>query len=304
MRAKKNLGQNFLADKSIAKRIVAAGEIKKEDNVWEIGPGKGVLTEIMIQQGCRLTCFEIDSDLIPGLHSKFGKAINLINADILKIDWQKQIQESLELKEKGEIKGKNALIANIPYSITSPLLDKLLLYSGFFDVIILMLQKEVAQRLASSPGNKNYGALTIKAQFYFDIKSLFKVSANRFRPRPKVDSMVVSLKPRAVYPLPDNYKNDKQAVRLFWQLIEACFHSRRKTIKNNLKSILSAQEIILLEKELLKRKPDLTVSSAQSGKQPETRMISYDLSFRGEQLSETDYINLCDTIIDIRRRLC
>ncbi|MBW6515382.1 MAG: 16S rRNA (adenine(1518)-N(6)/adenine(1519)-N(6))-dimethyltransferase RsmA [Candidatus Cloacimonetes bacterium] len=282
---KRALGQNFLIDKNIAANIVKSAEIEKDEEVWEIGPGKGILTEELIKAGSRLTCFEIDRDLIPWLKDRFNDSINLIPQDVLKANWAEILSNIERLKnERSQI----VLVANIPYNITSPLLYKLSDYADYFRIIVLMLQKEVADRLTASAGSKSYGVLTLKVQYNFKVKKLFKVPRHLFRPQPKVDSEVIRLIKR----------EDKEDIRnpdLFWQIVETAFHLRRKTLKNNLSAILSKQELQFLT-EIFE------ANDNQEGKQnKETKSHhKYNLSRRGESLDEKDFVDLYHHINNIR----
>ncbi len=268
---KKKFGQNFLIDKNITRKIAAAGELKKNDIVWEIGPGRGILTEELLKTGASVTAFEIDDDLIPQLEQKFSTAANfhLLHQDILTADWSKLF---------GEAENKITIVANIPYNITSPLLRKITQHREMFHRIVLMIQKEVAERIISLPGNKTYGVLSLKVQHYFTVKKIMKVPPHLFIPKPNVDSMVISLTPYQ-----NSFKPDNE--QLFWQIVESGFHSRRKTLKNNLLNILSKDELeqlrLLLEEQENNDK--------------------FSLSSRGEILDEKDYILLYNLIRSIRK---
>ena len=161
-----DLGQNFLTDSSVAEKIAEAARIQADDEVWEIGPGTGILTEAILAYKPKLTAFELDGRLIPVLSKKFPDRLQLIHADILKVDWD-------ELTQNTPIK----LLSNLPYQITSPLLALIEKHHKSFSTIVLMLQKEVGQRLAAKAGTKAYGAITLRMRLIFDIETLLEVPA-------------------------------------------------------------------------------------------------------------------------------
>lgn len=224
-RHKKSLGQHFLTDKNIIRKIVASANLKEGDAVWEVGPGKGILTRELLEHHINLTCFEIDSYLWLYLENHFGKVITLIKGDVLKTNWD------LLFTEK-QIK----VVANIPYQITSPFLFRVIKNVEHFSQIVLMIQKEVAIRINAKPGNKDYSLLSLKMQFYFNCKYLFTVKPHLFKPPPKVDSAVISLIPRE-----DKPQIDDEA--LLWKIVDASFRNRRKMLRRNLREILSKDKL-------------------------------------------------------------
>jgi len=246
---KKSLGQHFLTDKNIVRKIVNIADIQASDFVWEVGPGKGILTEELLQTGCDLTAFEIDEKLYPLLEEKFSNKLNLIKKDILKADW-----EDFFPNEKVKI------VANLPYQITSPFLFKVVSFAEKFSQIVIMIQKEVAQRINAEIGTKDYSILTLKMQFYFDVSYGFTVKPHLFYPKPKVDSAVIKLIPRQDKPEIEDEK-------FFWKIVETAFRNRRKMLRNNLKAILSSEQIEELSKE-------------------------FDLSRRGETFLEKEFVDL------------
>lgn len=281
---KKMFGQNFLIDKNIAAKIANLADIKKGDLVWEIGPGKGILTDELLKKGCQLTCFEIDRDLIPLLSEKYGDKIYLVAEDVLRTNWDRLLAKTEQSKStKHEI----SIVANIPYNITSPLLYKVTRYADFFRSIVIMVQKEFAERLVSSPGTKNYGVLSLKVQYNFAVKKLFKVPRHLFIPEPGVDSEVIKLLPRAD-------KNEIEDLELFWKIVEAAFMSRRKTLKNNLGNLLSKQSLQNLTAIIEKRR-SATLTESASAEKP----LCFDLNSRGESLDEKAFIDLYHLIRDI-----
>jgi len=247
IRPKKRFGQHFLIDEHIANNIITHADLHTGDIVWEIGPGLGALTNKLLQQNINLRLFEIDHDLIPALQAKYAGKCNILNADILKIDWQK------------EIAGKPfKIVTNLPYQISSPFLYKVVEHAQYLQCVVVMLQKEVAKRLSAKPCCKDYGVLTLKTQFYFDIEYLFDVPQSSFKPPPSVMSAVVRLTPRVNVPVLNDH-------RTFWQLVERCFVSRRKTLRNNLRGY-------------------------------DVDNVPLDLSRRAEELCEEEFVKLFDTV--------
>jgi 16S rRNA (adenine1518-N6/adenine1519-N6)-dimethyltransferase len=182
-RAKRRLGQHFLADPRILARIADALEAGPQDTVLEIGPGQGGLTGALVERAGEVIAIEKDRDLIPSLEARFP-TVKLIEGDALDLDWHAQVPSSF------------LLAGNIPYNITSPLLDKALL-PPLPRRIVFLVQKEVADRVTASPGTPEYGALTVGIQSVARAERLFTVAAGAFQPRPKVDSAVLRLTPLA-----------------------------------------------------------------------------------------------------------
>ena len=178
-KAKKKYGQNFLNDSNLSDEILDIANITEETEVLEIGPGLGFLTEKLIENSKFLTAFEIDDDLIPILNKKFESKQNfkLIHQDFMEADLKKFFEDKKNVK----------VVANIPYYITSPIINKLLEYRENIDEIYLMVQKEVAERIASQPHSKNMSLLTHAVQFYAEAEYLFTVPKEKFDPVPKVD---------------------------------------------------------------------------------------------------------------------
>lgn len=260
-RHKKSLGQHFLKDKNIVKKIADLAEIKENELVWEVGPGKGILTQELILQKSNLTCFEIDESLYPILHEKFGNDINLINKDILRIDWKEY------LKNK-QIK----IVANLPYQITSPFLFRVTEHATNFKRVVVMIQKEVAERINAGVGTKDYGKLSLKMQFYFNVEYGFTVKPHLFFPPPKVDSAVIILTPRKDKP-------DLEDERFFWRVVEIAFQNRRKMLRRNLRIILSKEKIEELGANCMIK-----------------------LTRRGETLTEKDFIELYEAIRKLQNK--
>ena len=183
---KKKYGQNFLNDSSLSDKILDIASIDKNTEVLEIGPGLGFLTEKLITNSKFLTSFEIDDDLIPILKKKFGKYENfdLVHKDFLEVDLSEFLRNKKNVK----------VVANIPYYITSPIINKLIEYRENISEIYLMVQKEVAERISSKPHSKNMSLLTHAVQFYAEAEYLFTVPKEKFDPIPKVDSAFLGIK--------------------------------------------------------------------------------------------------------------
>ncbi|KLO23001.1 MULTISPECIES: 16S rRNA (adenine(1518)-N(6)/adenine(1519)-N(6))-dimethyltransferase RsmA [unclassified Marinitoga] len=224
---KKSLGQNFLSTQEYAKKIVEKAEIKKGDIVIEIGAGAGTLTEELINSGATILAFEIDERLKPLLEERF-KSFNNIKIefmDFLKADLSKVSSPKY--------------VANIPYYITSPILEKIFLETPNFQSAILMVQKEYSQRMLAKSG-KNYSPLSIFVQFFCNVEKLFDIPPHAFIPNPKIDSTVVKLTPKKN--IPDINK------KRFFKFVHIAFSQRRKTIKNNLKILFNDKTDNILEK--------------------------------------------------------
>lgn len=219
----KSLGQNFLIDGNIVRNIVKGANITKEDYVLEIGPGIGTLTEELGLNAKKVVAVELDDSLLPVLDETLEKYdnIEIIHGDILKIDINKIIQEKLG---GGPIK----VVANLPYYVTTPIIGKLLEDSLGIDSIIVMVQKEVADRIVAKPGNKTYGSLSIFVNFYSDPEIILGVPKTVFTPQPKIDSAVIKLNIKDN--LPDIDKDQ------FFKVVKAGFSKRRKTILNCISS--------------------------------------------------------------------
>ena len=235
--AKKKYGQNFLEDSELSERIIEISGVSKDTEVIEIGPGLGFLTEKLIENSKHLTACEIDDDLIPVLNKKFQGRDNfsLIHEDFMIADL------SIFLNGKKNIK----VVANIPYYITSPIINKLIEYRGNISEIYLMVQKEVAERIASQAGSKNMSLLTHAVQFYADAEYLFTVPKEKFTPVPKVDSAFLKIK------MFDDERYAKQISEgEYFKYLKTAFSNKRKSIANNLSGEGYSKEVIgnILEK--------------------------------------------------------
>ncbi len=223
---RKRWGQNFLTDLNMAKKIVQAIQTPPPRFLWEIGPGKGVLTQFLIETGDPYMGIEIDPQLVQQLREQWGQKPNviLVQEDILAFPWEAGFR-----KFPGH---QVVVIGNIPYNITSPILFKLFEHSPDISEAILMVQKEVAERLIASPGSKAYGILGIMAGIHARVEYLFTVPSARFYPRPKVDSAVVRL----------TFRTDVlatiQDLNMFKHIVRISFQQRRKMLKNSLIPLL------------------------------------------------------------------
>ena len=233
---KKRLGQNFLTDDRVLERIVQAAEIDQNVGVIEIGPGLGALTEKLAQEARQVLAIELDNRLIPILEERFDDDphVTIIQGDALKIDFHQLINQMKEVREVN-------VVANLPYYITSPILIHLLQNRFPFRRLVVMVQKEVANRLVALPGTKEYGSLSVFAQYFALVRQVFTVPRHVFIPQPNVDSSVVRFDLLASPAV--NVINEP----FFFQLVRASFAKRRKTLVNALyavySSILSKAEI-------------------------------------------------------------
>lgn len=219
----KSLGQNFLINENILNEIIEAADITKDDVVLEIGTGIGTLTSKLCERAKRVVAVEIDKNLLPILNETLSayQNIDIINKDILKTD----INE--ELKSLG-INQKVKVVANLPYYITTPIIMKILEEKVNVSVMVLMLQKEVANRINAQHSTKDYGSLSIAVQYYCDTQIVCKVPKNSFIPEPNVDSLVIKLTAN------EKRKVEIEDEELFFKLVRGSFAKRRKTILNSL----------------------------------------------------------------------
>ena len=256
----KSLGQNFLVDDSVPRDIVSGADVNKEDLAIEIGPGVGTLTAQLLKTAKRVVAIELDNDLIPILEQELGGNPNftLIHNDALKVDFNEIIGDEQSVK----------LVANLPYYVTTPIIVKLLKEKYNFKSLTIMIQKEVAERMAAEPGNKDYGALSLLVQYYCNTEIVRKVPPACFIPRPKVDSIVIRLEKL------DNPRVEVQNEKLFFDIIRNAFNMRRKTLWNGVKNI-----------GLPKEKLEEAFSEA-----------NVDPKRRGETLSIEEFAALADAI--------
>ena len=214
----KRLGQNFLIDPNIVRKIVALAELRPGDHVLEIGPGRGILTEALSRAAGHVTAVEVD----PRLHAYLEtRQAELLNVELVCDDALAYPVESLPMG--------TVVVANLPYYISTPLLFRLLNQRGRFPRMVLMLQDEVADRLVAQPGGSDYGVLSVMAHYAADITKAFRVSAQCFRPRPDVASAVVLLR------MQDRTRLSPKEEVTFRALVKAAFAHRRKTLVNSLR---------------------------------------------------------------------
>ena len=232
----KKFGQNFLIDTHVLDKIIRSAEITKEDMVLEIGPGIGTMTQYLAEAAGKVVAVEIDRNLIPILSETLKDYANvrIINEDVLKVDIRKLAEEE---NEGRPIK----VVANLPYYITTPIIMGLFENQVPVESITVMVQKEVAQRMQTGPGSKDYGALSLAVQYYADPYIVANVPPNCFMPRPKVGSAVIRLTRHAVPPV------EVEDEKLMFSVIRAAFNQRRKTLYNGLKNSGEFEEEIIRE---------------------------------------------------------
>lgn len=265
---KKRLGQNFLIEQNVVDNIIESVDIKEDDYILEIGPGIGGMTEKLLKEAKKVIAVEIDKGLIRILEDLFQDKDNLvlISDDFLKLDINELIKEQADGK-------KVKVVANLPYYITTPIIMKLLESKAPVEMITVMVQKEVANRMAATPGNKQYGAITVALNYYASLRLVTNISRNCFIPAPNVDSAVVELKVHDKPPV------DVKSEELFFRMIKAGFAQRRKTLLNTL----------FARGELGIEKSDLREILDGSG---------IGSSVRGETLSIQDFAKLTNVIYD------
>ncbi|WP_059105319.1 16S rRNA (adenine(1518)-N(6)/adenine(1519)-N(6))-dimethyltransferase RsmA [Shouchella shacheensis] len=265
---KKSLGQNFLIDTNVLHNIVEASGVGEEDGVIEIGPGIGALTEQLARASKKVVAFEIDERLISVLVDTLSPYDNVqvIHSDVLKADVRASIEDMF-----ADVRHVH-VVANLPYYVTTPILMKLLEDKLPLASITVMIQAEVAERIAARPGTKEYGALSIAAQYYAEAEAVLHVPASVFVPQPRVDSAVLRLTLRetpAVEVLDEDW---------FFKVFHASFANRRKTLLNNLVHNLAGKE----------KKPEVEQALAQVGMDPRRR---------GETLSLEEFAALSDALL-------
>lgn len=264
LRPRKRLGQTFLVDRTILRKIVEAGDLHWEDQVLEIGAGVGTLTQALAEHCHRVLAVEIDRGLFTILQQVLGgrPQVTLVHGDALHLDFEHLLGEE----------GRWKVIANLPYSVATPLLTRLLDLSGRFSLLLLMVQAEVAERLMASPGKKAYGSLTVLTQYHADVRSVMRVSPRAFYPKPQVDSVMLKLEP---LPIPRVAPRD---VALFFRLVRAAFAHRRKILAN---ALIQSDWVTLDRQEL----------------QTVLRRAGIDPSRRGETLTVQEFQALADELL-------
>ena len=254
---KRPLGQNFLVDPHIAQNIIQLANIQPGEHVVEIGPGKGILTQLLINKANSLTAVELDPRLAKDIQSRFGNTPNfkLIEGDAAKFDYA-----SLG-------KGLN-VVSNLPYYAATHIMKKLIHYRDHINSMTLMLQKEVVDRLTAVPGNREYGSLSVYVQYYCEVQRLLEIPNTAFSPKPKIDSSLISLTPLS------QPRVQVENSKLFFKLVNSAFLHKRKMLKNNLKNWEH-----LFNKE-----------------NGQARMAGIDLNRRGETLSLEDFADLANHV--------
>ena len=271
---KKSLGQNFLIEPNVLSRIVDHAEVTDKTGVIEIGPGIGALTEQLARRAKRVIAFEIDQRLLPILNETLEpyKNVTVIHQDVLEANLNKAIKDSFHDCEEIMV------VANLPYYVTTPIIMKLLEEKLPLKGIVVMLQKEVADRISAVPSTKEYGSLSIAVQYYTEAKTVMTVPKTVFVPQPNVDSAIIRLLVR-----------DKPIVEIedenfFFRIVRASFAQRRKTLLNNLVHYL----------------PN---GKEQKGKIEEALLeIGIDGKRRGESLSIEEFAKLSDHLVKIVSR--
>lgn len=232
---KKSLGQNFLIDKNFVDKIIDQADISGE-NVLEIGPGIGTITYEMAKQAKKVLAIEIDENLIPILEKNLEEFDNtlVINDDILKVDLKKLVED--------QFKGQSfKLVSNLPYYITTPIIEMIITSDLPCTDMTIMVQKEVGQRMVASEKDKEYSSLSVFVKFYSDAKLLINLPKSVFMPQPKIDSTILNLRLRLY---DENVDKD-----LLFQLVRAGFNKRRKTILNSLSDVRDKKELKIAFKE-------------------------------------------------------
>lgn len=255
-KARKRFGQNFLHDPGVIEKIIRSISPKPDDAMVEIGPGLGAITEEILALNPRLQVVELDRDLIPVLRTKFFNypEFRIHEADALNFDFS-QLVTDRPLR----------IVGNLPYNISTPLIFHLLAQSGVVQDMHFMLQKEVVQRMAATPGDNNYGRLGIMTQYFCKVQPLFEVGPGAFRPAPKVDSAIVRLVPHKTLPHPAKDLKTLQAV------VRNAFNARRKTLRKALAAMVTVEQL---------------------------QLLGINDGLRPENLSLADFVRIADLLVD------
>lgn len=261
--ANKNLGQNFLIDEEVVSKIIEKSEITQEDIVIEIGPGLGTLTKPLLEKAGKVICIELDKRMVKIIEGRFNlyKNIEIINSDVLKLDLKDILEKELKTYKRAKV------VANLPYYITTPIIMKLLEDKLNIDSITVMIQKEVAQRLASDTGESLSGAITHTIHYYTNPEIIIDVPNNSFIPEPEVNSSVIKLE---ILKKPSIEVKDEK--KLF-KIIKLAYMQRRKTLLNALSSISEKEHT----EEILKK-------------------LNIDSKIRGEKLTLEEFGKISDII--------
>jgi 16S rRNA (adenine1518-N6/adenine1519-N6)-dimethyltransferase len=239
-RPRKRFGQHWLRSEAILAKIVEAAALEEGDRILEIGPGTGLLTEKLLAQAEQVVAVEIDYDLCRQLEKQFAQANNfrLIQGDILQLDLEAKLQKP------PPVQWPNKVVANIPYYITGPILERLLGQIAHpnpvpFASLVLLVQHEIAERLCAVPGSKAFGGLTVKVQYLADCEIICTVPPQAFQPPPKVTSAVIRLRPRP-------FEMTARSPQALQQLVKLGFASKRKMLRNNLAAIIERSPLLTL----------------------------------------------------------
>ncbi|WP_202081437.1 16S rRNA (adenine(1518)-N(6)/adenine(1519)-N(6))-dimethyltransferase RsmA [Caldalkalibacillus salinus] len=264
---KKSLGQNFVIDAQLLENIVETADVREQDGVIEVGPGIGALTEQVARKAKKVLAFEIDQRLIPVLKDTLQPYphVSVINQDVLKADLPAIIQEHFTQVERVHI------VANLPYYITTPILMHILQSGVPYTNLVVMVQKEVADRLAAVPGTKSYGSLSIAVQYFAQAKVVKTVPKSVFIPQPHVESAIIKLERREQPPVVVRSES------YFFKVVKASFAQRRKTLVNNLQSFLGQ-------------------SYSKSDIQDMLDAVHIDGKRRGESLTMDEFATLSDAL--------
>ena len=218
MKAKKQLGQNFLIDDNIKRKIISEINASENDLIIEIGPGKGAITKLLKSFNSFLIAYELDTDLKEYLDNLVDKKTTVFYKDILKANIKEDVKD---------INYQNMyIVGNLPYYITTPIIESITKQNLKFNSFVIMVQKEVAERFMAKPGTKDFGYFTVYLNYYYDIKKVCDVSKNSFSPVPKVDSTVIKL-------ISKNSNNNID-IEKYLAFLKRCFQQKRKTLKNNI----------------------------------------------------------------------
>ncbi len=269
-RPQRRLGQTFLVDANIARRIVASAELSGDQPVLEVGAGAGAVTLELTKAAPRVIALEIDPKLVAILHETVGDRAQVVHADVLEVDWSGLFGT--------RDKGRWRIVANLPYAITGPALFRLSETREWAERLVIMVQQEVAERLIASPGGRTRGILSVLFQVLFDVNVVARVPRTCFYPRPRVDSTIVTMKARRPGPLPPSREP------VFRRVIRAAFGTRRKTLAN---ALATAPEMAL-------SKPDALAILAQ---------CAIDQTRRAESLTGQEFLRLTEAIAPHRGRL-
>ena len=271
LQPKQSLGQNFLMDENITRKMIRGLNLKSTETIIEVGCGKGMLTKYLLKGANDVIGIEIDRRLIALLRTQFSNISNfhLVQADILEYDWHL-------------LPSHSRLVGNLPFHITSPFLFKFFEFHRHFEDATIMVQKEVADRITADSGTKEYGILSVFSQFFCDVKKCFPVSRNCFYPKPKVDSTVIRLTVKPNLPKVD--------LKTFTELVKRTFNQRRKMLRVTLKDMIENKPGPLeIHNNLFHRNPSIVTNKLTWSR---FSNVAFDFEQRPEQLSVNDFVHL------------